>query len=131
MTSANVIEYNIYDKSGEKVGSHRQNVMCSTCNDGLLKYKPASDFTIQAWGYDEEEEIWLDENSQNLEIWLIKNPASYTHTVFQPGDKVKISKKKLVGLVKETIKDTFSHKYLVELPNGEIVEFMQRDLMYY
>jgi hypothetical protein len=33
MTSANVVEYNIYDKDNNEV-YHRQNVMCSTCNDG-------------------------------------------------------------------------------------------------
>jgi hypothetical protein len=49
MTSANVVEYNIYDKDNNEVGYHRQNVMCSTCNDGLDKYQPSKVFTIMAW----------------------------------------------------------------------------------
>jgi hypothetical protein len=66
MTSANVVEYNIYDKDNNEVGYHRQNVMCSTCNDGLDKYKPSKVFTIMAYGYDEEEDYWQGD-SMNLE----------------------------------------------------------------
>lgn len=58
MTSANKIEYTIFDKQGQEVGKHSQNIMCHTCNDGLEKFIPVSDFTIQSWGYDEEEDEW-------------------------------------------------------------------------
>lgn len=78
MTSANVIEYNIYNKEGQQVGRHRQNILCKTCNDGLEKFQPASDFTIQAWGYDEEEELWESDEYVNLEEWLKKNKAEIT-----------------------------------------------------
>lgn len=73
-TSANVIEYNIIDKNGEIVGYHRQNILCKTCNDGLEKYDPPSEFKILPWGYDENEEEWYGKE-QNLEDWLKKNPA--------------------------------------------------------
>ena len=69
MTSANVIEYTIFNKNGEEVGHHRQNMLCKTNNDGLEKFIPSSDFTIQPWGYDEEEEIW-EGPIINLETWL-------------------------------------------------------------
>jgi hypothetical protein len=135
MTSANVIEYTIYDKDHKEVGHHRQNLMCSTCNDNLEKFQPASDFTIEAWGYDEEEELWSDEDEQgntvetNLQEWLIKHPASYTSRVFQPDDKVKVSKRRGEGVVIETIKDKWFHKYIVKLVNDEIVEINQNELM--
>jgi hypothetical protein len=35
----------------------------------LLKYQPLNEHTIQAWGYDEEEEEWEDE-PENLEEFL-------------------------------------------------------------
>ena len=74
MTSANVIEYTIFDKQGNDVGSHRQNIMCKRCNDGLEKFQPPSEFTIQPWGYDEDEVMWYGK-VQNLEKWLTKNKA--------------------------------------------------------
>jgi hypothetical protein len=49
MTSANVVEYNIYDKDNNEVGYHRQNVMCSTCNDGLDKYQPSKLYYNGIW----------------------------------------------------------------------------------
>jgi hypothetical protein len=77
MTSANVIEYSILDKDGKEVGHHHQNIMCKTCNDGLEKFVPASDYTILPWGYDEEEEYWEGKPS-NLADWLSKNKAEIT-----------------------------------------------------
>jgi hypothetical protein len=144
MTSANVIEYTIYDKDHKEVGHHRQNLMCSTCNDGLEKFKPAIEFTIEAWGYDEEEEIWSEEDEEgnsvehNLQDWLSKHPASFTSRVFQPQDKVKINKKNSIpgtkrirseAVVIETIKDKWFHKYNVQLPDGDIIEVNQNELM--
>ena len=126
MTSANVIEYTI-SKDGTPVGYHRQNIMCLTCNDGLELFKPANEYTIRAGGYDEEEEYWEDDNKENLEVWLKKHPAQYSHKTFQPNDKVKINlretKQKGEGTILETLRDRldlFSH-YTVEL-NGERIE---------
>lgn len=61
MTSANVIEYSIMDKNGKPVGHHRQNIMCKWDTTKLEQFLPASDYIIQAYGYDEEEEYWEDE----------------------------------------------------------------------
>ena len=77
MTSANVIQYTIYDKDSNTVGSHRQNILCKICNDGLEKFIPAKDFEIEAWGYDEEEEMW-EGDRVNLEEWLKKHKAEFT-----------------------------------------------------
>lgn len=129
MTSANVVEYTIYDKQGKQVGRHRQNVMCSTCHDGLEKFQPAKDFTIEAWGYDEEEELWGDGKKQNLQKWLEKNPASFTHRVFQPQDKVKVNKRRGEGIVVETIKGMWFPKYKVQLINEEVIEVQQNEVM--
>jgi len=77
MTSANRVNYRIIDKEHKTVGSHSQNIMCKRCNDGLEKFTPASDFKIQPWGYDEDEEEW-NSKSINLEKWLVENPAEFT-----------------------------------------------------
>lgn len=70
MTSANVIQYSIF-KDEKEVGSHRENVMCKSNYESLLKYVPLKDHTIMAWGYDEEDEYW-DEEPVNLETFLKK-----------------------------------------------------------
>lgn len=129
MTSANVIEYTIYDKEGKQVGRHRQHLMCSTCHDGLEKFQPASDFTIEAWGYDEEEDLWVDDKRHNLQKWMDKNPASFTHRVFQPQDQVRVNKKRGEGVVLEAIKGKWAHSYKVQLANEEVVEVQQNELM--
>ena len=72
MTSANVMNYIIYDKDGKEVGTHRQNLLCKTDKEPLLKFVPASDFTIQAWGYDEEEDDIWESEPQNLELFISK-----------------------------------------------------------
>lgn len=69
MTSANVSNFIIIDKGGIHVGYHRQNWMCKTRWEELLKYIPSVDYLIQEWGYDEDEELW-EEEPQNLEIFL-------------------------------------------------------------
>jgi hypothetical protein len=69
MTSANVIEYTIYDSTGKAVGDHRQNVLCKTRWHELLKFTPLGSHTIKSWGYDEEEEYWEDE-PKNLLTFL-------------------------------------------------------------
>lgn len=69
MTSANVIEYNIY-KKGKRIGSFRKHLLCTYPDYAeLLQYQPLKDHTIQAWGYDEEEEEW-SEKPKNLEKFL-------------------------------------------------------------
>jgi hypothetical protein len=60
MTSANVVEYSI-QKNGEQVGHHRENVMCKSHYEELLKFLPLEEHTITPYGYDEEEEEWEDE----------------------------------------------------------------------
>jgi hypothetical protein len=63
MTSANVTEYSIIKKStGEVVGNHRQHHYCKTNWESLaLKYNPIEDYSIQPYGYDEEDEYWEGE----------------------------------------------------------------------
>lgn len=69
MTSANVIEYTIYDSTGNKVGKHYQSLLCKTKWHELLRFTPLESHTIKAWGYDEEEEYWEDE-PKNLLTFL-------------------------------------------------------------
>lgn len=61
MTSANVVQYRIFDKTGAQVGKHYQSVLCKTKWPDLFKFVPLEDHTIQPWGHDEEEELWEDE----------------------------------------------------------------------
>ena len=70
MTSANVTEYSIY-KDDKPVGHHRQNWLCKTRFDELLKFQPHSAHTIRAYGYDEDEELWENE-PVNLKDFLEK-----------------------------------------------------------
>jgi hypothetical protein len=74
-TSANSIEHSIY-KGEKNVGNFRKNIMCRLPDYAeLLKYQPLKDHTIQAWGYDEEEDQWEDE-PENLEDFLKPMVAS-------------------------------------------------------
>ena len=70
MTSANVIEYTI-SKDGEQVGHYRQNLMCKSNYEELLRFQPLSECTIQPYGYDEEDDFWEDDE-ENLENYLRK-----------------------------------------------------------
>ncbi|RPI84285.1 MAG: hypothetical protein EHM34_03915 [Nitrosopumilales archaeon] len=71
MTSANVIEYNII-KDDKIVGHFRKHLLCRLPDySDLLQYTPLGEHSIQAWGYDEEEELWED-NPVNLEMYLRK-----------------------------------------------------------
>jgi len=72
-TSANVVEYEIRDKSDSVVGTYRRNFLCKRDTRSLMKYAPASDFTIHPYGYDEEGELWEGSPSK-LSDWLEKNP---------------------------------------------------------
>jgi hypothetical protein len=60
MTSSNVIQYRIFGNNGVEVGKHYQSLLCRTKWNELLKFSPADQFTIQAWGYDEDDEMWED-----------------------------------------------------------------------
>jgi hypothetical protein len=131
MTSSNTVYYTIRDKNEVQVGSHSQNVMCLTCIDGLEKFTPAEDYTIQAWGYDEDEDDWEDE-PQNLAEWLKKHPAQYTHRKFNPEDRVKVSKRRGEATVLEVIKDRtkFFNEYMVKLDSAdEPIKVGQGDLL--
>jgi hypothetical protein len=125
MTSANVIEYTIF-KGEEEVGRHRQNIMCKRCNDGLEKFQPSNEFTIQAWGYDEEEEMWESDKRENLEDWLKKNTAEITFRKFEEGEKVKLTKKRGVGIILESRKGKWFPEYKVQVIGGEILDPIQQ-----
>ena len=125
MTSANVIEYTIF-KGEEEVGRHRQNIMCKRCNDGLEKFQPSNEFTIQAWGYDEDEEMWEGDKGENLEDWLKKHPAEFTFRKFEEGEKVKLTKKRGVGIILESRKGKWFPEYKVQVIGGEILDPIQQ-----
>lgn len=131
MTSANVINYIIRDKEDNQVGTHRQNIMCHTCNDGLEKFTPASDFTIQAWGYDEEDEKWENE-PENLETWLSKYKASITFKKFEAGDIInvrKIGECKVIERFEVFKKDNnWFPVYDVKKSDGEVITINQNDI---
>lgn len=125
MTSANVIEYTIF-KGEEEVGSHRQNIMCRRCNDGLEKFQPSNEFTIQSWGYDEDEEMWESDKRENLEDWLKKHPAEFTFRKFEEGEKVKLTKKRGVGIILESRRGKWFPEYKVQVIGGEILDQIQQ-----
>lgn len=134
MTSSNVIEYTIFNKEKEVVCHHRQNIMCHINNDDLMKYIPASDFTIQSWGYDEEDEYWEEnEDDENLEEWLSKNKATITSKLFNIGDIINVKKK--IGKC-EVIErfDIFKKGqnwfpiYTVKTELGEIIDINQNNI---
>lgn len=70
-TSANVIMYSIF-KDSKEVGTFRKNIMTKyPLYSDLLKYQPLNEHEILAWGYDEEEEYWEDDDGiENLENFL-------------------------------------------------------------
>jgi hypothetical protein len=134
MTSANTIEYTIFDKNNKEVGRHSQNIMCSTCNDGLEKFQPYEDFTIQPWGYDEEEELW-ENLPVNLKDWISKHPAEFTFKRFEKDDKVRVALKvdgkfkRVNAVIVERLKDKFFDKYTIKTDSGEIIEDIGQNLL--
>jgi hypothetical protein len=71
MTSANVTNFRIRRKDTKvAVGIHRQHAYCKPRWQELLKYQPLTDFEIQPWGLDEEEEEWEDQ-WHNLRDFLL------------------------------------------------------------
>ena len=134
--SNNTLNYTIY-KDGKPVGHHTQNVMCRICNDNLMKFQPAKDFTIVCEGYedhydgyyDEEEDYEEDEPVEfNLEEWLKKNPAEFTHKRFEVGDTIKLNKRRGLVEVIKTLKGKFFREYLVEI-NGVETVIKQEDII--
>ena len=107
-------------------GYHTQNVLCKRCNDKLMKFQPAKDFTIVCEGYEDhyDEEYQYEENEPeevNLEEWLKENPAEFTNKRFEVGDTIKLNKRR--GLVKviQTLEGKFFREYLVEIDGVETV----------
>lgn len=85
-TSANSIEYTIF-KNEKCVGRFRVNVMCRYPDYAeLLKYEPLHEHTIQAWGYDEEDDQWEDE-PENLEDFLKKMKTNRWLKTYFAGEK--------------------------------------------
>lgn len=90
-TSANVIEYDIYNKDGEIVGHFRKHLLTKLpLYSDLLKYQPLSDHTILANGYDEEDEYWEEDEPENLEEFLsiMRICDSKLNEYFKPPIKV-------------------------------------------
>jgi predicted glutamine amidotransferase len=71
MTSANITEYTIRNLGGVKIGEYSQHALCYTHWGDLLKFQPLEDYTIQPWGYDEEEEYWEGEET-SLKVFIDK-----------------------------------------------------------
>lgn len=69
-TSANVIEYRVMTLDGRNVGLHRQHLLCKEHWEDLIKFQPLENHTIQAYGYDEEDEYWESEDIHNLKEFL-------------------------------------------------------------
>ena len=137
MTSANVVEYKKKKKNGNIVGTHRQNVMCKINNDKLKEFQPSNDFTIQAFGYDEDEDYW-EGNITNLGKWLLKNKPEITNKVFNVGDSVmgRIPidnniplSKKVVGVVTEVLEEKWFKAYLIKLEDGSIEKVHQTQII--
>lgn len=132
MTSSNTINFTIY-KDGIQVGSHSQNVMCMRCNDGLAEFTPAEDFTIGAWGYDEDEEEWEDnEQPISLAQWLLLNPAQITFKKFKPEARVKVRRQGLGTIISVLPRERhqFIDTYLVKLDKASTeVQIVQSHLL--
>jgi ssDNA-binding Zn-finger/Zn-ribbon topoisomerase 1 len=129
--SNNTIRYTIY-KGDDEVGYHTQNVLCKRCNDNLMEYQPASDYTIVCDGYEDyydgyydDDDYEYEEQSEpervNLQEWLIKNPGEFTHKKFSPGDTIKLNKKRGLTEVIEARKGKWMPEYLVILDGVETI----------
>jgi|688.fasta_scaffold140422_6 hypothetical protein len=129
--SNNTIRYTIY-KGDDEVGYHTQNVLCKRCNDNLMEYQPASDYTIVCDGYEDYYDGYYDdvdddyeEQSEpervNLQEWLIKNPGKFTHKKFSPGDTIKLNKKRGLTEVIEARKGKWMPEYLVLIDGVETI----------
>lgn len=88
MTSANVVHYRIFNKAGEQVGTHRQNFTCKPHWEQLLVFKPLDEHTIQAHGFNEEEESWEDA-PVNLHQFLLNKRVAVLQVDAAAADKPK------------------------------------------
>lgn len=124
MTSNNTVTYLICNKDNKQVGTHTQNVMCKRCNDDLLKFIPAEDFTIEY--YDEDD--WEESKPIPLNEWLDQNPAEFTFKNFEPGDNVRFLTKvdgkfKRINVeIVERFKGKWNPFYTVKLEDGTLIE---------
>jgi hypothetical protein len=67
-TSANVTEFTIR-RDGIKVGEHREHALCKYFYHELLKYQPATEFTIQSH-WPDEDEVVHDGEEMSLDTYL-------------------------------------------------------------
>ena len=129
--SNNTIRYTIY-KGDDEVGHHTQNVLSKRCNDNLMEYQPASDYTIVCDGYEDYYDGYYDDDDYddeeqsepervNLGEWLIKNPGEFTHKKFSPGDTIKLNKKRGLTQVIEARKGKWMPEYLVLIDGVETI----------
>jgi len=131
MTSNNRVNYTIFNKRGDRVGHHSQNIMCKRCNDGLEKYQPASDYIIQLNGYDEDGDE-VDCLEYKLDEWLSKNKAEFTFRKFNIGENVLTmvktdgkNKREEVEVI-ESFKGKWHPYYTVKTKEGIILEEVQQ-----
>ena len=75
MTSANVTNYRIDDLTGKTVGELSQHVYCKTKWGELLQYTPPENYTITAYGEDEDEESW-ENDPVSLKTFIDKLKAN-------------------------------------------------------
>ena len=135
--SNNTINYTIY-KGGKPVGYHTQNIMCKRCNDKLMDFQPAKDFTIVCEGYEDhydgyydDEEYHYEEDEPvevNLEEWLNKNPAEVTFKEFNLGDTIKLTKRRGFTKVIKKQKGPWFTEYIVEI-NGQETIISQTEII--
>lgn len=136
--SNNTIRYVIY-KDGSEVGSHTQNVMCRRCNDDLMIFHPAKDYTIACEGYEDDYYEDQEPEEYRLDEWLAKNPGEFTHKSFVAGEtvvlrtllsktKVKLTKRRGLGKVVEVLKGKWHPEYLVDI-DGVLVLVLQTDII--
>ena len=118
--SNNTINYTIY-KGGKPVGYHTQNVLCKRCNDKLMEFQPAKDFTIVCEGYEDHYDDEDEPEEVNLEEWLNKNPAEVTFKEFNPGDTIKLTKRRGFTKVIKKQKGSWFPEYLVEINGKETI----------
>jgi hypothetical protein len=118
--SNNTINYTIY-KSGKPVGYHTQNVLCKRCNDKLMEFQPAKDFTIVCEGYEDQYDDENESEEVNLEEWLNKNPAEFTFKEFNPGDTIKLTKRRGFTKVIKKQKGPWFTEYIVEINEVETI----------
>ena len=116
----NTINYTIY-KGGEPVGYHTQNVLCKRCNDKLMEFQPAKDFTIVCEGYEDQYDDENESEEVNLEEWLNKNPAEFTFKEFNPGDTIKLTKRRGFTKVIKKQKGPWFTEYIVEINGVETI----------